>query len=103
MIREVKGILLEQSDKEMKKRELQLLCNTANRHPLEYAWLKDGKPLTEGKDSVKVSLDENTAFGEYECQVSNIAGSASKSLVISSTAETGEIRNLLVILGFLSH
>ncbi|KAJ7376011.1 hypothetical protein OS493_037478 [Desmophyllum pertusum] len=89
VITEVKGILLQQSVKGEDKRELLLLCNTANRHPLEYAWIKDGETLTRGTDRVNVSLEENTAVGEYECHVSNLAGSAKKSLVLSPVVQTG--------------
>lgn len=89
MITDVKGLLLIQNDKGKDKRELLLLCNTANRHPLEYAWTKDGEPLARETDTVKVSLEPNTAVGNYECHVSNLAGSASKSLVISPVVEPG--------------
>ena len=89
MITEVKGILLKQTHKGKEKRELLLLCNTANRHPPECAWTKDGAPLARGTDSVKVSLEDSTAVGEYECHVSNLAGSASKTLVISPVGEPG--------------
>ena len=91
VISDVKGILLQQHDNGKDKRELLLLCHTVNRHPPEYAWSKDGSPLAKGTDTVKVSLEENTAVGEYECHVTNLAGSSSKSLVISSpVAEPGE-------------
>ena len=63
VVTEVKGIILEQNDKAMMKRELLLLCNTANRHPLKYAWFKDDEPLIKGKDSIKVSLqDDETKY-----------------------------------------
>lgn len=86
----MKGILLKQHDKGKDKQELLLLCNTVNRHPLEYAWRKDGSPLATGTGTVNISLEENTAVGEYECHVTNLAGSASKSLVISPVAEPGK-------------
>ena len=88
VITEVKGIILEQNDKAMMKRELLLLCNTANRHPLKYAWFKDDEPLIKGQDSIKVSLQDDET--KYTCQVSNIAGSASRSLVISLMGGPGE-------------
>ena len=92
MISDVKGILLKQHANGKEKRELLLLCYTVNRHPPEYAWRKDGSPLAKGTDTVKVSLEENTVVGEYECRVTNLAGSASKSLVISPVAEPGKKR-----------
>ena len=88
VVTEVKGIILEQNDKAMMKRELLLLCNTANRHPLKYAWFKDDEPLIKGQDSIKVSLQDDET--KYTCQVSNIAGSASRSLVISLMGGPGE-------------
>lgn len=97
MISDVKGILLIQDVKGKDKRELLLLCNTVNRHPLEYTWKKDGSPLAKGTDSVKISLEENAAVGEYECSVANLAGSASKSLVISPVAEPGKTVNVCLI------
>lgn len=95
VITDIKGIFLEQNDKVTMKRELLLLCNTTNRHPLKYAWLKDGEPLNNGEDSVKVSLQDDETNGKYTCQVSNIAGSASRSLVISSVGgpEVSEVSN----------
>ena len=94
MISDVKGILLRQHDNGKDKRELLLLCRTANRHPPEYVWRKDGYPLAKGTDTVNISLEENTAVGEYECQVTNRAGSTSKSLVISPVAEPGKTVNV---------
>ena len=88
VVTEVKGIILEQNDKAMMKRELLLLCNTANRHPLKYAWFKDDEPLIKGQDSIKVSLQDDET--KYTCQVSNIAGSASRTLVISPMGGPGE-------------
>ena len=90
----MKGILLKQHDKGKDKRELLLFCNTVNRHPLEYVWKKDGSPLATGTDTITVSLKDNTAVGEYECHVTNLAGSASKSLVISPVAEPGKRVNV---------
>ena len=90
MISDVKGILLTQHDNGKDKRELLLLCNTANRHPPEYAWRKDGSPLVKGTATVNISLEKNTAAGEYECHVTNDAGSVSKSLVISLVGEPGK-------------
>ena len=94
MISDVKGILLRQHDNGKEKRELLLLCRTVNRHPPEYAWRKDGSPLTKGTDTINISLEENSAVGEYECHVTNQAGSASKSLVISPVAEPGKRVNV---------
>ena len=74
----------------MDKHEIILLCETANRHPPEFAWTKDGAPLASKADTLKVSLDENAGAGKYECHVTNIAGSVSKSLVISPIGKTGE-------------
>ena len=90
MIRDVKGILLTQHDNGKDKRELLLLCHTANRHPPEYAWRKDGSPLVKGTDTVIISLEKNTAVGKYECHVTNVVGSASKSLVFSHVGEPGK-------------
>ena len=72
----------------MMKRELLLLCNTANRHPLKYAWFKDDEPLINGEDSVKVSLQDDET--KYTCHVLNIAGKTSRSLVISPMGGSGE-------------
>ena len=72
----------------MMKRELLLLCNTVNRHPLKYAWFKDDEPLINGEDSVKVSLQDDET--KYTCHVSNIAGKTSRSLVISPMGRPGE-------------
>ena len=101
MITDVKGILLKQSQEGKEKKELLLLCNTANRHPLEYAWTKDGAPLARGTDSIKVSLEDSTAVGEYECRVSNLAGSASKTLVISPVGEPGVYDVSICLLRYL--
>ena len=100
MISDVKGILLKQHDNGKDKRELLLLCHTVNRHSPEYVWRKDGSPLAKGTNTVKISLEENTAVGEYECQVTNLAGRTSKSLVISPVAEPG--KNVNVCLLYLS-
>ena len=90
VISDVKAILLTQHDNGKDKRELLLLCHTVNRHPPEYAWRKDGSPLVKGTDTVNISLEKNTAVGVYECHVTNVAGSASKSLVISLAGEPGK-------------
>ena len=97
MISDVKGILLRQHVKGKDERQLLILCNTVNRHALQYTWKKDGYTLTKGTDTVKISLEENAAAGEYECHVANLAGSASKSLVISPVAEPGKTVNVCLI------
>lgn len=88
VITNLKGVLLKHQQKEEEETEEKwdvfILCETANRHTLEYVWKKDGEPLTGKGDSLKISLEENAAPGEYECHVTNLAGSASKSLVIAS-------------------
>ena len=65
-----------------------LLCQTANRHPLEYSWTKDGAQLTSQEKHLQVFLKGEETFGKYECQVRNSAGTASSSIVISSLATT---------------
>ena len=72
----------------MMKRELLLLRNTVNRHPLKYAWFKDDEPKINKEDSVKVSLQDDET--KYTCHVSNIAGGTSRSLVISPMGGPGE-------------
>ena len=91
VISNLKGIILKQPENgdEQNKRELILFCETTNRHPVEYAWIIDGRPLDSKTDTVKVSLEENAAPGKYECHVTNLAGSASKSLVIAPIGKTG--------------
>ena len=97
MISDVRGILLRQHDNGKDKRELLLLCDTVNRHPLVYTWRKDGFPLANGTNTVNISLEENTAVGEYECHVTNLAGNASKSLVISPLPEPGKRVNVCLV------
>ncbi|XP_068676743.1 hemicentin-1-like isoform X2 [Montipora foliosa] len=67
--------------------EVILMCETANRHPVEYTWMKDGEPLTSKSDKIKVPTTNNTVTGFYECHVSNIAGKASNSLDIASMGQ----------------
>ena len=81
------------------KQEIFLQCETANRHPVEYTWIKDGKPLASMTDTVKVSLQDNKAHGVYECQVSNLAGNDSKTLFV---APVGKIGRCLLFLLFSS-
>ncbi|XP_068677067.1 hemicentin-1-like [Montipora foliosa] len=64
-----------------------LMCETANRHPVEYTWMKDGELLTSKSDKIKVPTRNNTGTGLYECHVSNIAGKASNSLDIASMGQ----------------
>jgi len=97
VISDVKGILLRKHDNGKDKRELLILCNTVNRHSPEYVWRKDGSPLAKGTNTVKISLEENTAVGEYECQVTNLAGSTSKSLVISTVVDPGKKVNVCLL------
>ena len=66
-------------------------CETGNRHPVEYAWIKDGSPLASKADTVNVSLEGNEASGKFECHVTNLAGIASKSLSIDPIGKTGWI------------
>lgn len=66
-----------------------MLCETSNRHPLKYAWKKDGTPLTSQEDTLKISLKDDSVTGEYECQVSNSVGTARKSLVVSPLLNPG--------------
>ena len=94
VITNLKGVLLKHQQKEEEeeteeKWDVFILCETANRHTLEYVWKKDGEPLTGKGDSLKISLEEKAAPGEYECHVTNLAGSASKSLVIASIPTAG--------------
>lgn len=93
VISNLKGIILKQPENgdEQNKRELILFCETTNRHPVEYAWIIDGRPLDSKTDTVKVSLEENAAPGKYECHVTNLAGSASKSLVIAPIGKTVDV------------
>lgn len=83
----ITGFVINQPQKkELKERgngDVFLLCETSNRHPLKYAWKKDGTPLTSQEDTLKISLKDDSVTGEYECQVSNSAGTACKSLVVS--------------------
>lgn len=67
--------------------EVILMCETANRHPVEYTWMKDGEPLTSKSDKIKVPTTNNNGTGLYECHVSNIAGKASNSLNIASMGQ----------------
>ena len=75
----------------MLKHEIIFLCETSNKHPVEYAWLKDGKPLFSRADTLKVPLRNNTITGLYECHVSNIAGRATKSLAVAPLGKTGQL------------
>lgn len=83
----ITGFVINQPQKkELKERrngDVFLLCETSNRHPLKYAWKKDGTPLTSQEDTLKISLKDDSVTGEYECQVSNSVGTARKSLVVS--------------------
>ena len=67
------------------------MCETSNKHPVEYAWLKDGKPLSSKTDLMKVLLRNNTITGLYKCHVSNIAGRATKSLAVPPVGITGQL------------
>lgn len=71
--------------------EVILMCKTANRHPVEYTWMKDGEPLTSKSDKIKVPTTNNNGTGLYECHVSNIAGKASNSLNIASMGQRGKV------------
>lgn len=75
----------------MLNHEIIFLCETSNKHPVEYAWLKDEKPLLSKTDTIKVPLRNNIFTGLYECRVSNIAGRASKSLAIAPLGKTGQL------------
>ncbi|XP_074611085.1 uncharacterized protein LOC141865674 [Acropora palmata] len=72
------------------KHEIIFMCETSNKHPVEFAWLKDGKPLFSKTDTMKVPLRNNTFTGLYECHVLNIAGRASKSLAVAPLGKTVE-------------
>ena len=92
VISDIKVILLQQQqqNEDKNKQELILLCETANRHPVEYSWMKNGTPLTTEADMVKVSLQgNNTVPWQYECHVTNLAGTASRSLAINPIGKTG--------------
>ena len=70
--------------------DLILLCETANRHPVEFAWMKNGTPLSIKAEMVKVSLQgNNTVPWQYECRVTNLAGTASRSIVLNPIGKTG--------------
>ncbi|XP_067028370.1 uncharacterized protein [Acropora muricata] len=76
----------------MLNHEIIFLCETSNKHRVEYAWLKDEKPLLSKTDTMKVPLRNNIFTGLYECRVSNMAGRASKSLIVAPLGKTVDPR-----------
>ena len=52
--------------------------------------MKNGTPLTSKAEMVKVSLQGNTTVPwQYECRVTNLAGTASRSIVLNPIGKTG--------------
>lgn len=93
VITNIKSVLLkQQQSRDKNKMDLILLCETANsdRHPVEFAWMKNGTPLTSKAEMVKVSLQgNNTVPWQYECRVTNLAGTVSRSIVLNPIGKTG--------------
>ena len=73
------------------------MCETVNRYPVEYTWMKDGEQLTSKSDKIKEPTRNKTVNGLYECHGSNIASKASNSRDIASLGQIIQVPSPLYL------